>query len=417
MRPTRARESSYQRTLAFSWMTFSRPIKRLTAFTACACAAIGATQIASSSADLSTQIANNKAAAQSLQSEINAESSQIQKTAGGLAVAQQRYSAIESHLQESVNELKDVQTRLMTARDDVQTLEEKLTVASHALAANLRTEYENGSPNLIDVILNSNGFSTLLNQVAFMKRVQTQDAQIVSFTTTARAKVVRQTVKLGTYLERDHDLTLQIMSQRNQAAAIQGALLKQQITEESEQTGKKAKLASVQAATEDDQKKLNAIEAAYAAQQKESQARAETQVNVQVGGLAINTGDMVQAPAGAPAAVSEMIAAGNAIATLPYIWGGGHGSFTAPGYDCSGSVSFVLDAAGLLSAPETSNEFMSYGDSGPGQWVTIYATNGHVWMTIAGWRFDTVALAEDGTRWSQGGGEFGGYVERHPAGL
>ena len=100
-------------------MTFSRPIKRLTAFTACACALIGATQIASSSADLSSQIANNKAAAQSLQSQINAESSQIQKTAGGLAIAQQRYSAIESHLQESVNELKNVQTRLMTARDDV----------------------------------------------------------------------------------------------------------------------------------------------------------------------------------------------------------------------------------------------------------------------------------------------------------
>jgi hypothetical protein len=61
--------------------------------------------------------------------------------------------------------------------------------------------------------------------------------------------------------------------------------------------------------------------------------------------------------------------------------------------------------------------FMSYGDAGAGQWVTIYATNGHVWMTIAGWRFDTVALQEDGTRWSQGGGEFGGYVERHPPGL
>jgi cell wall-associated NlpC family hydrolase len=126
---------------------------------------------------------------------------------------------------------------------------------------------------------------------------------------------------------------------------------------------------------------------------------------------------MVQPPAGAPAAVDQIIAAGNAIATLPYIWGGGHGSFISPGYDCSGSVSYVLAAAGMLSSPETSGEFESYGDPGPGKWVTIYATAGHVWMTVAGWRFDTVALAEDGTRWSQGGGEFGGYVERHPVGL
>ena len=117
---------------------------------------------------------------------------------------------------------------------------------------------------------------------------------------------------------------------------------------------------------------------------------------------------MVEPPPGAPAAVQEMIAAGNAIATLPYIWGGGHGSFVSPGYDCSGSVSFVLNAAGLLGSPETSGMFESYGDAGTGQWVTIYANAGHVWMTIAGWRFDTVALAEDGTRWSQGGGEYGG---------
>jgi hypothetical protein len=112
-----------------------------------------------------------------------------------------------------------------------------------------------------------------------------------------------------------------------------------------------------------------------------------------------------------------MIAAGNAIATLPYIWGGGHGSFVSPGYDCSGSVSYVLAAAGLLSSPEVSGDFESYGDPGPGQWVTIYANAGHVWISIAGWRFDTVALAEAGTRWSQGGGEYAGFVVRHPPGL
>ena len=116
-------------------------------------------------------------------------------------------------------------------------------------------------------------------------------------------------------------------------------------------------------------------------------------------------------------ALSEMVAAANQIATLPYIWGGGHGSFISPGYDCSGSVSYVLHAAGLLSVPEDSGTLEGYGAPGPGQYITIYANAGHAWMTIEGRRFDTVALAEDGSRWGDGGGEFAGYVVRHPIGF
>jgi peptidoglycan hydrolase-like protein with peptidoglycan-binding domain len=122
-------------------------------------------------------------------------------------------------------------------------------------------------------------------------------------------------------------------------------------------------------------------------------------------------------PASVQLALSEMIAAANQIATLPYIWGGGHGSWVSPGYDCSGSVSYVLHAAGLLSVPEDSSGLESYGAPGPGQYVTIYANAGHAWMTINGERFDTVALAETGSRWSSGGGEFAGYVVRHPVGF
>ena len=126
---------------------------------------------------------------------------------------------------------------------------------------------------------------------------------------------------------------------------------------------------------------------------------------------------MVQPPPGAPAAVAQVIAAGNAIATLPYIWGGGHGSFHASGYDCSGSVSYALAAAGLLSSPLDSTGFESWGEPGPGKWITVYANAGHAFMVVAGWRFDTVALAEGGTRWSQSMARTAGFVARHPAGL
>jgi peptidoglycan hydrolase-like protein with peptidoglycan-binding domain len=135
------------------------------------------------------------------------------------------------------------------------------------------------------------------------------------------------------------------------------------------------------------------------------------------------------APAGAPAVVQEMITAANSIDTKPYIYAGGHASWNAPGYDCSGAVSFVLHAAGLLSSPEDSTELESFGSAGAGQWVTVYANAGHTWIVIAGLAFNTghwgpTVPAGSGPRWlieadatanlSDG---TGGYTVRHPDGL
>lgn len=115
--------------------------------------------------------------------------------------------------------------------------------------------------------------------------------------------------------------------------------------------------------------------------------------------------------------VQRVIDAANEIATRPYVWGGGHGSFQSYGYDCSGSVSYALHGGGLLSAPEDSTALESYGEPGPGKYITIYANAEHAWMTIDGRRFDTVALAETGNRWSDTMASTAGFVVRHPAGL
>jgi peptidoglycan hydrolase-like protein with peptidoglycan-binding domain len=119
----------------------------------------------------------------------------------------------------------------------------------------------------------------------------------------------------------------------------------------------------------------------------------------------------------AEAIVARVIAAADEIATRPYVWGGGHGSFESEGYDCSGSVSYALHGGGLLSSPEDSTGLESYGEPGPGKYITIYANAEHAYMVIDGKRFDTVALAEDGSRWGGAGDDGGGFVERHPDGL
>jgi hypothetical protein len=125
-------------------------------------------------------------------------------------------------------------------------------------------------------------------------------------------------------------------------------------------------------------------------------------------------------PVNAPAAVQAVINAGNGIARLPYIWGGGHARYEDTGYDCSGSLSFILAAAGLLGSTETSGELAHYGDPGRGKWITIFANDGHTFAYIAGLRFDTVALAETGSRWSNRSADepdLRTFAVRHPPGL
>jgi hypothetical protein len=120
------------------------------------------------------------------------------------------------------------------------------------------------------------------------------------------------------------------------------------------------------------------------------------------------------APADAPANIQAAIAAGNAIHTFPYHWGGGHRSFTDTGYDCSGAVSYVLHAAGFLSSPMPSGPLASsWGTAGKGRWITVYANASHAYMVVAGLRFDTSAVGE---RLNQGSGPRWRNTKRKPTG-
>ncbi|HEY2053667.1 MAG TPA: hypothetical protein VGH14_07005 [Solirubrobacterales bacterium] len=127
-------------------------------------------------------------------------------------------------------------------------------------------------------------------------------------------------------------------------------------------------------------------------------------------------------PSGAPPVVRRVIRAANEIDTRPYIWGGGHASFIAKGYDCSGAVSYALHGANLLSYTMVSGQLAHYGDPAPGRWITIYANAEHVFMVVAGLRFDTRNDPEgiSGPRWKMAAPEASilpKFAVRHPAGL
>ncbi len=392
----------------------TRPcIVRVAVALAVLAALLGSGLTARSAGDLRSQITAKRSAADALKAQIDADSRQIAATGDGLQVARSRLAAVQSTLDRRVNELRGVQTALLTARNHLVDLENELQAATTALSANLVANYEGAQPDLVSVILDSHGFGDLLEQVGFMQRVAHQDGRIVGTTRTARAQVSREATRLQGLEARDRTLANQVLDQRNQVAALQAALSRRQIAEMSKRSAVSGRYHAVSA-------QLTALQKREQEQEKraaEAAVRAAATGNANVGGITINTGGMVQAPAGAPEAVKQIIAAGNAIATLPYIYGGGHASFHADGYDCSGSVSYALAAAGLVSSPMVSGAYENWGAAGPGRWVTLYANAGHIWMEVAGWRFDTVALAESGTRWARGGGEFSGFVVRHPPGL
>ncbi len=127
-------------------------------------------------------------------------------------------------------------------------------------------------------------------------------------------------------------------------------------------------------------------------------------------------------PATAPRKLVALMRGANEVARKPYVYGGGHGRnpreiWTDSAYDCSGSISYALAAAGFIEGPMASGPMMTWGKPGPGKWVSIYANEGHAFMVVAGLRFDTSGRQRTGSRWQPAPRSTAGFTVRHPPGL
>lgn len=178
--------------------------------------------------------------------------------------------------------------------------------------------------------------------------------------------------------------------------------------------GDKAQVAAGAPSDAEVRRELAQMNAALKAQAQQAQQAQQAPP----GGGSIGGSGAFTPPPGVPAVVARVIAGGNAIADFPYVFGGGHASFVDSAYDCSGSVSYALAAGGMLSAPETSGDLMSWGAPGPGKWITVYASVGHVYMYVDGMRFDTsFRSGVFGSRWQAWRRTNAGFVARHWPGL
>jgi cell wall-associated NlpC family hydrolase len=374
-------------------------LRRLALFCAlAACAAVAATILATAGpagADLSSRINANANRAEALRAAVASESARIRASSRGLARAQRRLSALRADTTAQRADLKRVKDEFVRARDRLTRLVNLQRHATDALTANLQTAYRNPAPDIVTVVINAHGFTDLLEKADFLKRIAHRNAQIMDIARTSRAAVKKQTQRLAVMQRREQAIATKLERKLDTAHAVETALLRVREQHLARSNFKRAELRSVQSRLASLRERLART------------ARA---------GVATNAAGPVQPPPGAPPAVGLVMAAGNAIAGLPYLYGGGHGGFKDSAYDCSGSVSYALAAAGLVTSPMASGPFMSWGEPGPGQWITVYANAGHAYMVVAGWRFDTSNLGT-GTRWTRAMRGNGGFVARHPPGL
>lgn len=371
------------------------PFRRLLLICALALCAAAAVTI-SANADLSSKINAKQNRAEALRAAVASETARIRASSAGLATAQRRLRAIQADAAAQQTKLDRIQTALTRARDRLTRLVARQHQATDALRANLLAAYRNPQPDLVSVVIEAEGFTDLLEKADFLKRVGKQQARIMDGARRSRADVTKQANALATMQARGLKIAEALEARRDRAQALESALLQEQQRRLAGRATKRSELARIS-------NQLAALRRQLARSARN--------------GIRTNPGGAAQAPPGAPAAVGLVIAAGNAIAGLPYLYGGGHAGFKDTAYDCSGSISYALAAAGLVNSPMASTGFMSWGEPGPGKWITVYANAGHAFMVIAGWRFDTTALRGGGTRWTRQMRPTGGFVARHPPGL
>ena len=326
---------------------------------------------------------------------VAAEQAKIRASSAGLARAQRRLRKLRADAAAQRAELQAVRAEFIRARDRLTRLVKLQRGATEALRANLQAAYRNGEPDIVSVVITARGFIDLLEKTEFLKRIAERNAKIMDVARRTRGRVTRQTQRLAAMQERERAAAVRLDRKRASAHAVETALLRERERHLARSSFRRAELREVQG-------QLAALRERLA-----RSARA---------GIATRAGGQAQPPAGAPAAVGLVMAAANAIAGLPYLYGGGHAGFKDTAYDCSGSISYALAAAGLVTSPMASGPFMSWGEPGPGRWITIYANPGHMFMVVGGWRFDTSAL-RGGTRWTRQMRPTGGFVARHPPGL
>ncbi|HMC49998.1 MAG TPA: hypothetical protein VKH20_05080 [Solirubrobacterales bacterium] len=352
----------------------------------------------------------------SLAATIAEQNKAIDSMIGEVSDLRQQQAAVEAELSAKEGELDAATEKLEADQRHLAAVRARLQRALDVLRERLVSIYESGSPDMLNVVLDSASWSEVNTRADYLDQIQQYDDSVAS-----RVKGLRDEARAA--VKRMTAVRAQIKEARDAIAAKE----KEVAAARAEAEARFAELKSAQAERRAAMETLESREEALS----DNLASISEQIASTTGAPAPVTGtpapltagesaeflseSQASVPSAAPAAIAAAIEAANSIATTPYIWGGGHGSFESSGYDCSGATSFALHGGGFLESPLDSTGLETWGEPGPGQWITVYANAEHAWMIIAGLAFDTVG--GPGPRWHSSPVDSPeGFVARHPPG-
>jgi peptidoglycan hydrolase CwlO-like protein len=334
-----------------------------------------------------------------LRGQIDQMNAEVDRLIGEESRLRQQQAAAEHELAVKQAELEKATAQLNAEKAELARVRAKLQQAVAALEQLLVDIYKSNQPDLTSVVMHSASWSDLLTRTEYIDHIHDYDDEVV-----ARVRGLRdQITALVNQLQATHD---RIKAARDVVAAKE----RQIATQHAQIAQQQSQLAAARNAREG---VLNAL------LRKERQIQTDlSEIPAPAGHATIDSSGDAIPPSNAPLAIRGVIEAANQIDDLPYIWGGGHGSFSASGYDCSGAVSYALHGGGFLSSPLDSTGLEVWGESGGGNWITVFANSGHAWAYIAGLRWDTGGPGGgNGPRWSTVmRDDASSFVARHPAG-
>ncbi len=340
----------------------------------------------------------------------------IDSMIGEVSALRQRQAAVQSELSAKQAELDKANEELAADKRRLARIRARLHRALGVLRERLVGIYESGSPDMLNVVLDSASWSEVTSRADYLSQVQEYDDAVASrvkgLRDQARAAVKRMAAARLTIKDARDAIAVkerQVAAAREEAEARFAAL-------KEAQAARKSSLEALESREQALSDNLAAISEQIASTTGAPAPVTGTPAPLTPGESASYISEsQASVPSEAPPAIAAAIEAANSIATTPYIWGGGHGSFESSGYDCSGAVSFALHGGGFLESPLDSTGLETWGEPGPGKWITVYANSGHAWMIIAGLAFDTVG--GPGPRWHSSPVDSPeGFVARHPPG-
>jgi peptidoglycan hydrolase CwlO-like protein len=385
-------------------------------FVLCVAASAAGKDLEEKLSDTQGKLSHVRESQSALAATIAEQNQAIDSMIGEVSDLRQQQAAVEAELSAKQDELDRATAQLAADKHRLALVRARLQRALSVLRQRLVAIYEAGSPDMLNVVLDSASWSEVTTRADYLSQVQEYDDSVAG-----RVKGLRDEARAA--VERMTAARLQIKDARDAIAVKEREVASARAEAES----RFAELKSAQAERREALESLESREEALS----NNLASISEQIASTTGSPGPVTGtpapltpgqsasyiseSQASVPSEAPSAVAGAIEAANSIATTPYIWGGGHGSFESSGYDCSGAVSFALNGGGFLSSPLDSTGLETWGEPGPGQWITVYANAEHAWMIIAGLAFDTVG--GPGPRWHSSPVDSPeGFIARHPPG-